>query len=72
MTKIDRLCHPADDPPIGSPRRFASSRLEGLRLWPVRGFRRHLLFFRPMADDEGVEVLRLLHAARDIESLLEP
>lgn len=65
---LERL---AADPEIGSPRRFSGSALAGLRIWPVRGFRRHLLFYRPLVDDEGIEVVRLLHAARDIESLLD-
>jgi toxin ParE1/3/4 len=41
-----------------------------MRVWPVKGFENHLIFFRPI--DGGIEVIRVLHAARDIESVFEP
>jgi toxin ParE1/3/4 len=34
----------------------------------VNGFEKYLIFYR--ATDELVEILRLLHAARDIDSIL--
>jgi toxin ParE1/3/4 len=37
------------------------------RFWPVRGFPNHLIFFRPLRD--CIEVLAVIHAARDIQSL---
>lgn len=55
-------------PEMGSPRVFADARLAGLRMWPVQGFRRHLVFYIPR--QEAIEVLRVLHGARDLESLL--
>jgi len=39
----------------------------GLRAWPIDGFRNHLVFYRP--TDEGVDIVRVLHGARDIEAL---
>lgn len=56
-------------PGIGSPREFKNPRLSGVRVWPVPGFRKHLIFYQ--ATDEGIRVLRVLHAARDIPGLLE-
>ena len=44
--------------------------LEGLRVWPIRGFRKYLILYRPL--DDGIEVVRVLHGSRDIERLLEP
>jgi hypothetical protein len=46
---------------------FASDMAEGIRVWPANGFRNPLIFYRPM--NEGVEIVRVLHGARDIESL---
>jgi len=38
--------------------------LAGARSWPVRGFESILLFYRPIRG--GIEVLRVLHGARDL------
>jgi toxin ParE1/3/4 len=54
-------------PGMGAPRYFASACLEGLRMIPVLGFERHLVFYRPI--ETGVEIVRVLYSARDIESL---
>ena len=43
--------------------------LPGLRKVAVRGFPNHLIFFR--VRDGIVEVVRVLHAARDLEVALE-
>ena len=40
----------------------------GLRYFPVSRFRTYLVFYRPIP--EGIEVLRVLHGARDIASIL--
>jgi toxin ParE1/3/4 len=39
-----------------------------LRVAPVSRFKRYLVFYRPLAG--GIEVLRVLHGARDVEGLL--
>ena len=43
------------------------ARLEGVRRVPVSGFTAYLLFYMPRAD--GIDVVRVLHGARDIEHL---
>jgi toxin ParE1/3/4 len=48
-------------PHIGRPRPEFGP---GLRSFPIG---RYIIFYRPM--DEGIEVIRVLHGARDIESL---
>jgi toxin ParE1/3/4 len=63
---FDRL---AKMPGMGAPRRFAAAGLDELRMVPIRGFERHLVFYRPTAG--GVEVIRVLHSSRDLESLLK-
>ena len=56
-------------PGKGRPRRFKNPRLSGVRSWRVEGFVNYLIFYRPLAD--GIEVIRVLHGARDIERILE-
>jgi toxin ParE1/3/4 len=56
-------------PEMGTPRIFDNPELSGLRSWPVRGFEKHLIFYR--TSEGGIEVLRVLHGARDLESILQ-
>ena len=59
----------AGTPRMGTPRRFRSRHLEGLRSWPVQGFAAILVFYLPV--DAGVDVLRVLHGARDLSGILD-
>jgi toxin ParE1/3/4 len=38
-----------------------------MRWHSVRGFRKYLVFYIPRSD--GIEVVRVLHGARDLEAL---
>jgi toxin ParE1/3/4 len=40
-----------------------------LRVWPIRGFEHYLIFYRARSD--GIRVVRILHAAQDINKALE-
>jgi toxin ParE1/3/4 len=42
--------------------------LAELRFFPITRFKNDLVFYRPLAD--GIEVLRVLHGAQDIQSIL--
>lgn len=42
---------------------------EDIRRWHIDGFERLLVLYRPVED--GIEVVRVLHAARDIPALLQ-
>ena len=57
----------ADMPGIGASYSFSGSQM-GLRRWPVPGFRNYLIFYHPI--ENGVEIIRVLHAARDIAAAL--
>ncbi|MGD0294917.1 MAG: type II toxin-antitoxin system RelE/ParE family toxin [Terracidiphilus sp.] len=48
---------------------FRSPVLRPIRRWPVKGFENWLIFYQPRRD--GVEIIHLIHGARDIESLFE-
>ncbi len=65
-TSFDRI---ASMPGIGERWQSTNPRLTELRVWRVDGFQKHLIFYR-LADD-GVEIIRVLHGARDIDSVLE-
>jgi toxin ParE1/3/4 len=56
-------------PRMGSPKAFRNPRLAGVRQWRTHDFERHLIFYREI--EAGIEVLRVLHASRDLESILE-
>jgi plasmid stabilization system protein ParE len=36
----------------------------------VRGFKKYLIFYRPLVGG-GVEIIRVLHGAQDVKSILE-
>jgi toxin ParE1/3/4 len=57
-------------PEIGRRRDFIHPELSGVRCWPIPGFEKHLIFYR--VDDSGLEVLRVLHSARDLAEILGP
>jgi toxin ParE1/3/4 len=58
----------ADHPGVGE--RYAGRAFEGsgIRVGRVAGFGRHLAFYRPI--EGGIEVLRVIHGARDIDRVL--
>src|ERR1700736_3701889 len=55
-------------PLLGAPHESDELRLQEVRTWPVAGFKKYLVFYRPTED--GIEVLRVLHGARDIDTVL--
>ena len=44
-------------------------RLTDILVWKVQGFPNHLIFYRCQQD--AIEVVRILHRARDIEALFD-
>ncbi len=56
-------------PKLGVLCAFRSPALRHLRRWPVKGFENWLIFYLPKR--RGVEIIHLIHGARDIESLLD-
>jgi len=63
---LDRL---GQVPEIGSPRHTLHSALTGLRMWPIPNFPIYLIFY--FANEQGIDVVRVLHASRDLGSVLE-
>jgi len=56
-------------PELGPVRQFHNPLLQGIRMWPVPDFRNYLIFYWIAADE--IQILRVLHAARDLEMALE-
>ena len=54
----------ADHPELGRLRRFAPKELSDLRSFVITEFPNYVIFYRAMAD--GVQIVRVLHGARDI------
>jgi toxin ParE1/3/4 len=62
-----RLAHA---PGLGGPYESAPPHLAGLRIWPVTGFKNYLIIYQVGADE--IEIVRVLHGARDLDALLPP
>ena len=56
-------------PEVGVLRSFDARTLRAVRVWPLPGFRRFLIFYR--VTPTVVEVIRVLHSARDIPRVLK-
>jgi toxin ParE1/3/4 len=54
-------------PGIGDLAPFTDPRYRGIRRSTVRQFRKHVIYYREIPD--GIELLRLLHGARDIRRI---
>jgi toxin ParE1/3/4 len=62
------LGHIGKHPAAGSPRYAAVLQIGGLRFWPIRKFP-YLAFY--LEHDSRVDVLRILHAERDIPTWMQ-
>jgi toxin ParE1/3/4 len=58
------------NPEAGELCRFRDPRAQSVRAWRVHGFRNHVVLYRP--SENGVNILRVLHGARDVDSLFAP
>ncbi len=63
----DTIAFLAANPHIGQTYFPTKESIPALRVWPIDGFRNHLIFFRP--NDDGIEIVRVLHGARDLDAL---
>jgi toxin ParE1/3/4 len=60
----EQLC---EFPELGSVREFSRKELTAVRMWPLPGFERFLLFYRILP--ESIEIVRVVHGARDLPAL---
>jgi len=59
----------AEHPGFGRMREFGRPELTGLRSFRVQDFENYLVFYLPR--EPGIEVVRVLHGAQDLESIFE-
>lgn len=59
----------AESPELGESLSTSVEALADIRRWPVPGFRNHLVFYRQVP--RGIDIVRILHAARDWQAILE-
>ena len=59
----------ASQPGMGARAECRSSFLTGVRMFPLKRFSNHLVFYRRV--ENGIEIIRVLHGARDIKALFE-
>ncbi len=57
-------------PGIRSAREFGDPALFCLRMWPVKHFERYLIFYL-LVDKKRIDIVRVLHSARDIAAIFE-
>ena len=56
-------------PGMGAKREYSKAHLSGIRSWVITGFRNYIVFYREI--EGGIEILRVLHGARDIQRVFE-
>jgi toxin ParE1/3/4 len=44
-----------------------NTRFEGIRVWPIRRFKKYLIFYRPVPG--GIEVIRVLFGSQDLTEI---
>src|SRR5262245_53409279 len=54
----------AKAPLLGQACPFTAPEVAGTRVWRVKGFPKHNIFYRVV--DEGVEIVRVIHGARNL------
>jgi toxin ParE1/3/4 len=59
--------HLAVTPEMGVAREYFDPVLAGVRMLRIAGFDNYLIFYR--SAETGIEIIRVLHAKRDIDSL---
>jgi toxin ParE1/3/4 len=66
----DTLKTLSENPEFGELCHFKAPAATGTRVWQVDGFPNHLIFYRVV--DDGIHVARVLHGARDLNSVFGP
>ena len=56
-------------PKIGARCEFRSPQAADLRMWPIPGFENRIIFYR--SNKNSIEIVRILHGARDLQSIFE-
>jgi toxin ParE1/3/4 len=69
LAAVDRILGLiAQSPEIGAPHATDNPQLNGLRSFRVSKFKHHIIFYVP--HDDRIELVRVLHGARDVATIL--
>jgi len=71
MAAEETLVLLSHQPQMGAGRSYNNARLEGMRMFPVSGYGKYLLFYVPLPKDEGIDLVRVLHGSRDMNAVFE-
>jgi toxin ParE1/3/4 len=55
-------------PEMGKLYTSPSIRLQNLRRWQIKGFKRYLIFY--LVQDQAIEIVRILYGTQDIQTIL--
>ncbi len=53
----------------GAEKSFSNPTLREVRMWRVKGFEKHLVFYQPLTG--GIRILHVIHSARDWRGLFD-
>ena len=56
----------AETPGLGRPRTFRHPKARNLHSWRIDEFPKHLNFYRQLSDERRVEIVRVIHGAREL------
>jgi len=71
-TAVDEVVHSLlRMPERGTPCRFKSPELAGLRWVFVAGFPKHMVFYRYLNHEQAILIVQVLHGARNIDVILD-
>ena len=59
----------AENPGLGAVWGFENPEIQDVRVWPIRGFRNYLIFYR--SSEETLRVMRVIHGAKDIAAIFQ-
>jgi toxin ParE1/3/4 len=60
----------AETPGAGTLRDYDNPQLAGMRMWPVPGFRKYLIFYRTVG--QRIKIIHVLHGAQDLQRIFGP
>lgn len=61
----------SQQPKMGASRSYNNPKLKDMRMFPVSGYGKFLLFYFPLPKDEGIDLIRVLHGSRDMATVFE-
>lgn len=58
----------SEQPKMGEPYPSQNILLSNIRFFPIKGFKKYLVFYRPKGKE--IEIIRVLHGSRNIKKIL--